>query len=79
MPYRLGKRSGFTLVELMLVVIIIGILAAIVSAADAYDAMTSQRAYNVVMSKEAALEELKKKSGTQFNPSVVSALIKALR
>lgn len=56
----------------------ISILAAIVSVADAYDAMTTKRAYNTVLTKEEAIAELKKKSGIQFNPEVVKALIQVL-
>lgn len=53
----------------------INIFAAIVSAADAYDAMTSNRAYRKALSKEEAVTELKKNSGTQFNPKVVEAFL----
>ena len=56
----------------------INILSAIVSVADAYDAMTTKRAYNTVLTKEEAIAEIKKKSGIQFNPRVVEALIEAL-
>jgi putative nucleotidyltransferase with HDIG domain len=56
----------------------ISIFAQIVSVADSYDAMTSSRAYRPALSKEAALEELVKYSGTQFNTQVVNALLKVL-
>ncbi|MFA6356103.1 MAG: HD domain-containing phosphohydrolase [Candidatus Omnitrophota bacterium] len=56
----------------------IDILAQIVSVADSYDAMTSKRAYRDSMGKAAAIEELMKHSGTQFNPKVVEAFIKVL-
>ena len=45
---------------------------------DAYDAMTSDRPYRKAMSKEKAIEELKKGAGTQFDPKVVEAFIKVL-
>ncbi|MCX6354311.1 MAG: HD domain-containing protein [Candidatus Aureabacteria bacterium] len=51
------------------------IFAQIIAIADAYDAMTSARAYRPAMTKEKAIEELKKKSGTQFNPLVVQAFL----
>ncbi|OGX53102.1 MAG: hypothetical protein A2321_00080 [Omnitrophica WOR_2 bacterium RIFOXYB2_FULL_45_11] len=56
----------------------INIFAAIVSAADAYDAMTSCRAYRQPLSKEEAKLELKKHSGTQFNPKVIEAFLRIL-
>ncbi|MFA5164930.1 MAG: HD domain-containing phosphohydrolase [Candidatus Omnitrophota bacterium] len=56
----------------------IDILAQIVSVADSYDAMTSKRAYRDSMGKAAAIDELRKNSGTQFNPKVVEAFIRIL-
>lgn len=56
----------------------INIMAAIVSVADAYDAMTSNRPYMKNMTKAEAMEQLKRKSGTQFNPKVVDAFIRVL-
>lgn len=57
----------------------INIMAAIVSVADAYDAMTSHRPYMKNMTKEEAIEQLKQNSGTQFNPKVVDAFVKVLK
>jgi putative nucleotidyltransferase with HDIG domain len=57
----------------------IDMLAAIVSVADAYDAMTSRRAYRVPLTSKAAMEELMKNRGTQFMPEVVDAFITALK
>jgi diguanylate cyclase (GGDEF)-like protein/putative nucleotidyltransferase with HDIG domain len=45
--------------------------------ADAYDAMTSHRPYRKAMSREAALAELRRNSGTQFDPSCVEAFERA--
>ncbi len=56
----------------------INIFAAILFVADAYDAMTSLRAYRPALSKQEAIEELQKNRGTQFNPRVVDAFIQAL-
>ena len=56
----------------------ISIFAQIVSVADAFDAMTSSRAYRKSISKEEAIARLQKESGTQFNPNIVEALIKVL-
>jgi putative nucleotidyltransferase with HDIG domain len=47
----------------------------IIAVADAYDAMLSDRPYRKAMSREEAMTELKRCSGTQFDPNVVSAFI----
>lgn len=49
----------------------IPLMARIVSIADAYDAMTSDRPYRRAMTKKAALDEILKNSGTQFDPEIV--------
>ncbi len=49
--------------------------ARIIGVADAYDAMTSERSYRRAMSKEAAIQELKRCSGSQFDPTVVNIFI----
>jgi putative two-component system response regulator len=46
-----------------------------VSLADAYDAMTSSRAYRAALPTEIAIEELKFFSGTQFDAALVSVFI----
>ncbi|MFA5334706.1 MAG: HD domain-containing phosphohydrolase [Candidatus Omnitrophota bacterium] len=56
----------------------INLLAAIVTVADSYDAMTSARAYRPPLNKQQAIDELKRNRGTQFNPKVVDALIDVL-
>lgn len=45
---------------------------------DAYDAMTSDRPYRKAMSKELAVEELKRCAGTQFDPSLIEPFLKIL-
>lgn len=50
-------------------------IARIVYCCDAYNAMTSHRAYRAAMSRDDAVAELRAGSGTQFDPSVVDALI----
>jgi HD-GYP domain-containing protein (c-di-GMP phosphodiesterase class II) len=52
--------------------------AYIVAVADAYDAMTSTRAYRQALSQEVAFEELRRSAGTQFHPACVEALIRNL-
>jgi hypothetical protein len=50
----------------------------IVAVADAYDAMTSTRAYRRALPQEVALAELRAHAGTQFHPRCVEALIAGL-
>jgi diguanylate cyclase (GGDEF)-like protein len=50
--------------------------ARIVAVCDAYEAMTSDRAYRPAVSHEAACWELRAMSGTQFDPEVVDAFIR---
>jgi len=49
----------------------IPLLCRILAVGDAFDAMTSDRTYRKAMSKEMALEELKRNAGKQFDPEVV--------
>jgi two-component system cell cycle response regulator len=51
----------------------------IIFACDAYDAMVSDRPYAAPMTVEAALEEIRRGRGTQFDPAVVAALCDAVR
>lgn len=48
----------------------IPLLSRIISVADAYDAMTSDRSYRNAMTKEQAIEEIRRNSGTQFDPYI---------
>ena len=51
----------------------IPIAARIFAVVDAYDAITSTRCYRGARDSEVALEELRRYSGTQFDPAVVEA------
>jgi HD-GYP domain-containing protein (c-di-GMP phosphodiesterase class II) len=50
-------------------------IARIVYCCDAYNAMTSDRAYRAALPPEEAVAELRRGAGTQFDPSVVDALV----
>ncbi|MGW0332664.1 HD-GYP domain-containing protein [Streptomyces sp. NPDC003011] len=52
--------------------------ARVVAVADAFDAMTSTRSYRRARPVDAALEELERCAGTQFDPMMVTALVRAL-
>jgi two-component system, cell cycle response regulator len=51
--------------------------ARIVAVADAFDAMTGRRPYSLPRAPEAAIEELRRCAGTQFDPAVVEAFVAA--
>ncbi len=53
--------------------------ARIVAVADAFEGMTSPRPYALPRTPEAALEEIERCAGTQFDPAVVEAFTIALR
>ncbi|MBA7508847.1 hypothetical protein ES705_00780 [subsurface metagenome] len=53
----------------------IPLISRIVAIADAYDIMTRSRLYKKAVSKKKAIEELKRCSGTQFDPKLVDKLI----
>jgi HD-GYP domain-containing protein (c-di-GMP phosphodiesterase class II) len=53
----------------------IPLIAAIISVADTYDAMITDRPYRRGLSKSEAAEEIKRFSGRQFDPQIASAFI----
>lgn len=52
-------------------------LSRILSVADAFDAMSSSRAYRKALPFSVCINELKNKSGTQFDPDIIEAAIAA--
>ena len=53
----------------------IPLLSRIVAVVDAYDAMSNDRPYKKARSKDAAIQELRKYAGTQFDPNIVDAFL----
>lgn len=56
----------------------IPIIARIISVADAYDAMTSNRVYRKKLSNDIVMAELKKGMGTQFDPEIAQVFTNIL-
>lgn len=65
--YPLGLREGDIPIECRILAI-----------ADAYDAITSDRPYRKAMTHEAAVNELKRCAGTQFDPLLVEKFLEFL-
>lgn len=57
----------------------IPLLARIISIADAFDAMTSIRAYRHAMSRDESIAELLKNRGKQFDPSALDAFMEFVK
>ena len=55
-----------------------GLESRILAVADAFDAMTSTRSYRLALSQDYALAELRRSAGSQLDPDVVEAFIRAL-
>lgn len=54
----------------------IPLLARILSVADSFEAMTSERPYSSARSREETLSEMRKYAGIQWDPIIVSAMIR---
>jgi len=57
----------------------IPLIAAIISVADTFDAMITDRPYRKALPKAKVIDEIRRESGKQFNPEVASALIELYR
>lgn len=56
----------------------IPLLSRIISVVDAFDAMVNDRVYRPAMSVEAAINELKRCAGSQFDPGIVNEFIQMI-
>jgi len=56
----------------------IPLLSRIIAVVDAYDVMTHDRPYRKAMPEEAALAEITKNAGTQFDPNIARIFTEAL-
>jgi diguanylate cyclase (GGDEF)-like protein/PAS domain S-box-containing protein len=56
----------------------IPVISRILAIADAYDVMTNNRVYKKAVTKKEAIKELKRYSGTQFDPRLVEKFIEIL-
>ena len=56
----------------------IPLLARMIAVVDAYDVMTHQQVYKEAVSKAAALKEIKKNAGTQFDPELVELFVELM-
>lgn len=50
----------------------------VIAVADTFDAMTTDRPYRKGLSRDVAIEEIRRGSGTQFDPTVVNAFLRAM-
>jgi HD-GYP domain-containing protein (c-di-GMP phosphodiesterase class II) len=56
----------------------ISLYSKILMVADSYDAMTTDRPYRLALTKQEAIDELNRNSGTQFDPKVCSIMVELL-
>jgi HD-GYP domain-containing protein (c-di-GMP phosphodiesterase class II) len=56
----------------------IPLMARIISVADVYDAMTSDRAYRKALPHDATVSELERCAGSQFDPEVANDFVSAI-
>jgi len=57
----------------------IPLISRIIAVVDAYDAMTEDRVYRKAMTHDAAVEEIKKCTGTQFDPEIAQIFIAVIQ
>jgi HD-GYP domain-containing protein (c-di-GMP phosphodiesterase class II) len=53
--------------------------ARILAVADVYDALSSERPYRPGMAREQALDVIREKAGSHFDPLIVEAFVKVMK
>jgi len=54
------------------------LIISLISIVDAYDAMTNDRPYRKAFAKEQAIAEIRRCSGTKYDPKLVEVFIKIM-
>ena len=57
----------------------IPLLSRVIAVVDSYDAMVSDRVYRPALTREEAMEELRRCAGTQFDPGIVAEFLQMLK
>ena len=73
------KRREMMKWETIVVALIAGITCLMISVADSFDAMNSNRVYRKMLTKERIISEIENNKGRQFDPEVADVMLKLLK
>ena len=68
-----------TAILIFVVALIAGITCLMISVADSFDAMNSNRVYRKMLTKERIISEIENNKGRQFDPEVADVMLKLLK